>query len=368
MFGMPDVAFNNAFSQPHQGDQVRGYGFLHDGSTDTIFRFLNATVFNFNANNPPFLGNVGYPSGAAGNGVRRDSEQFILAFDTDLAPIVGQQVTLTSTNSAQVSARIALLIQRANANFTSAILGAGVKECDLIVKGTIDGVDKGWFYETGPGTFRPDDGGANVSDATLQADVSGPDTLTYTCVTPGAGLRAGIERDRDGVLDAIDNCVDVPNNQLDGEGDGAGDACDNCVAKGNADQADTDSDGTGNVCDNLCVGTTTTVTSLVPATRKKGQAFQVVGTGFGPSAEVWIGSVQVAATEDGGALLAQVPTGPALSVGTHPVKVVNPEGCESQEIATLTVQAAGSSCGLTGVEPFLLFGLLGVRRLRLLIG
>jgi hypothetical protein len=45
------------------------------------------------------------------------------------------------------------------------------------------------------------------------------------------------------------------------------------------------------------------------------------------------------------------------------VVIVNPEGCESQEAVSVTVQAAASGCGLTGIEPFLLLGLLGMRRL-----
>ena len=47
MFGMPDVSFINAARTTRfQGDQIRGFGFLHDGSIDTVFRFLQATVFN----------------------------------------------------------------------------------------------------------------------------------------------------------------------------------------------------------------------------------------------------------------------------------------------------------------------------------
>jgi len=30
--------------------QVRGFGFLHDGSVDTVFDFLHASVFNFRSN------------------------------------------------------------------------------------------------------------------------------------------------------------------------------------------------------------------------------------------------------------------------------------------------------------------------------
>ena len=56
------------------------------------------------------------------NATRRDVEQFMLAFDTDLAPIVGQQVTLTNVNATTVGPRIDLLIQRARTTFVSKAL------------------------------------------------------------------------------------------------------------------------------------------------------------------------------------------------------------------------------------------------------
>jgi len=51
---------------------------------------------------------------------KRQVEDFIFAFDSNLAPIVGQQTTLTEDNGAAVGARIDLLIDRARAG-----------ECDL---------------------------------------------------------------------------------------------------------------------------------------------------------------------------------------------------------------------------------------------
>ena len=71
------------------------------------------------------------------------------------------------------------------------------------------------------------------------------------------------DRDGDGVLDDIDNCVDVANaDQLDADEDGLGDVCDsdddndgidddvdNCVDVANSDQLDADGDGLGDVCD-----------------------------------------------------------------------------------------------------------------------
>ncbi len=95
MFGMPDVAFFNRGDSAHKGPQVRGFGFLHDGSTDTLFRFHDSTVFN--QNNPggfPIPNPGGIPNGAAGDELRRKIEAFMLAFDSNLAPIVGQQATL----------------------------------------------------------------------------------------------------------------------------------------------------------------------------------------------------------------------------------------------------------------------------------
>ncbi|MSP71588.1 MAG: hypothetical protein EXR76_05305 [Myxococcales bacterium] len=54
----------------------------------------------------------------------------------------------------------------------------------------------------------------------------------------------------DGVDDAIDNCLDHPNNnQADDDQDDLGNACDNCLNDPNADQLDTDEDGAGDLCD-----------------------------------------------------------------------------------------------------------------------
>jgi YVTN family beta-propeller protein len=141
MFGMPNVDFINGFDNGHQGDQVRGFGFLHDGSVDTIFRFLNATVFNNN-------NGVGFDGPNGGNTKRRQVEQLMLAFDSDLAPVVGQQVTLTGSNGTVANPRIDLLVQRAQTNFTSKVLGGAVKECDLVVKGTVAGAARGWVMSS----------------------------------------------------------------------------------------------------------------------------------------------------------------------------------------------------------------------------
>ena len=51
MFGMPAPPFGILpGDNDHKGDQVRGFGFLHDGSFDTVFRFMRGIGFS------PFVG------------------------------------------------------------------------------------------------------------------------------------------------------------------------------------------------------------------------------------------------------------------------------------------------------------------------
>jgi hypothetical protein len=100
MFGLPAIPFVNNGDNGHKGDQVRGSGFLHDGSIDTLFRFHHATVFN--QSNPggfPIPNPGGFPDGPDGDVIRRQVEAFVLAFDSNMAPIVGQQLTLTTADT-----------------------------------------------------------------------------------------------------------------------------------------------------------------------------------------------------------------------------------------------------------------------------
>jgi len=182
MFGTPRVSFYDAPDSGFMGDQIRGFGFTGDGSTDTLFRFLNAAVFRPTAA-------VGFPQDNP-DGTRRDVEQFILAFDTDLAPIVGQQVTLTSENAAAVAPRIDLLIRRASTPFISKALGGSSMECDLVARVVRNGRVMSFLYDPNAGNFMPDDASDRITDQILRslAAVAGQE-VTYTAATPGSGSR-----------------------------------------------------------------------------------------------------------------------------------------------------------------------------------
>jgi DNA-binding beta-propeller fold protein YncE len=195
MFGMAEFfVFSPRFNE-HMGDQVRGIGFTHDGTIDTVFRFVNAITFTVADDNPD-----GFPPEALGDAERRDMEAFMLAFDSNMTPIVGQQTTLTKDNESIVGPRIDLLIARANEG-----------ECDLVAKGRKNGEEVGYLY-TGAGTFLTNrQGDPVIPDAALRAQANhNMRELTYTCAPPGSGERIAIDRDTDGSLDGdeLDACSD----------------------------------------------------------------------------------------------------------------------------------------------------------------
>lgn len=176
MFGNPPVTFFGQPGNTNTGDQIRGFGFTGDGSADTLFRFFSATVFNPTANS-------GFPQ-ANPDGARRDMEQFMLAFDTDLAPVVGQQVTLTSTNAGAANPRIDLLMRRAAAPFMSKALDGLTVECDLVATVARNGRVDSFLYDPTSRLF------GTLSDSALRALATTPgQEVTYTAATPGSGRR-----------------------------------------------------------------------------------------------------------------------------------------------------------------------------------
>ncbi|HYC57513.1 MAG TPA: hypothetical protein VEL28_21455 [Candidatus Binatia bacterium] len=173
MFGRPRTAGFPHLDDGWAGEQIRGFGFLHDGSSATIADLVGGKTFHTTEEE------------------RADLEQFLLVFDADLAPVVGQQVTLRRANQEAASARLDLLVARAE-------LG----ECDLVARGMRKGSARSWLMMEG-GTFRSD----HAQEPQLSAQrlrsqaVRKGRATTFTCVPPGSGMRIGIDRDRDGVLD-----------------------------------------------------------------------------------------------------------------------------------------------------------------------
>ena len=192
MFGFPDSAFFDGIEGGEfMGDQVRGVGFLHDGSVDTLFRFHSAGVFTQSLINPG-----GFPQGPDGDRMRRQVEAFILVFDTNLAPIVGQQLTVTA-EAGDASESIGLLMERADA-----------RECDLVGRLQTDSRQRGYLYLR-EGLFQPDGSADPPLDpgALFEKAAHEKGDLTFTCAPPGSGYRLALDRDEDGYWDADERAL-----------------------------------------------------------------------------------------------------------------------------------------------------------------
>jgi YVTN family beta-propeller protein len=157
---------------------VGGYGIIHDGVDQDLFTFISRPVF-----------------GAFQNDTvrKRNLDAFVQCFDTGTAPTVGYARTLTAQN-------IDTGTRPSDWNLLEG--QATLANVNLVVKGTFDGQFRGFVYQTGPGTYLPDT--TNLTAMTrgqLRSKVLGGDTLTVMGVPPGSGVRIGIDRNLDGVLD-----------------------------------------------------------------------------------------------------------------------------------------------------------------------
>jgi DNA-binding beta-propeller fold protein YncE len=188
MFGNPESSGLLGGDFDFKGDQVRGSGFAHDGNLDTVFRFHHGPSFSEVVTG---VGNGGFLLGPAGEIQRRQVEAFLLASPTNLAPIVGQQITLTASSSAAVVSRVHLLRQRADAG-----------ECDLAAKTEFFDVEAGFVY-IGSGLFKSNRRALPpIPEAALELFATHHGRpVTYTCVPRGSGERIGVDRDADGFWD-----------------------------------------------------------------------------------------------------------------------------------------------------------------------
>ena len=152
MFGFPDNSFFQHLDTGPTGDQVRGFGFTHDGAVDTIIRFFSAIVFANTSIGGPL---VGFRNDAD----RRNMEAY-------------------------------------------KILGGSTYEADLVAKAAIGTRVKGFLFDRGAGTWKPDDGTAHITTTALRALANTPgQEVTFTAAPPGSGTRIALDRNLDGKLD-----------------------------------------------------------------------------------------------------------------------------------------------------------------------
>ena len=191
MFGVDSALRGFPWNLP----QIRGFGYDHEGTQDTLFTHF---LFGFDLRGGhAFAREMGMP---ARNIKATALIAYLMAFDSNLAPIVGQQITLKAGSSDEAIDRIVLFMQCAQ-------VVSPRPECDLVVKGIFDGESRGWVMTRGMGDdvtiFQSDrsDQQHTYEELTQIAQEPGQE-LTFTCVPPGTGYRIGVDRDEDGISDA----------------------------------------------------------------------------------------------------------------------------------------------------------------------
>jgi len=186
--------------------QVRntaGFGYLHDGSVDTIVQFISEPVFSVTSNQQvanltAFMLAFGGSELPAGSPLNPLEPPGVLSLDTHAA--VGWQTTLVSAATAP-AAQLTLI--------SNMITQANTNKVGLVVKGRQGGIMRGWRYN-GANVFQSDRTGETITAAVLQAAAGVGGELTYTVVYAGGQTRIGIDRDLDGAFDRdeLDACSD----------------------------------------------------------------------------------------------------------------------------------------------------------------
>ncbi|MBZ4411713.1 hypothetical protein K8640_26195 [Myxococcus sp. XM-1-1-1] len=174
-----------------QKESLAGFAFIHDGSVDSLSRFITEPTFNPESDQEvadltalllSFAGSE-LPRGSA-------TDMFLPPGpdSKDSHAAVGQQVTLSSATPAQF-VRVLQFMSLAEQG-----------KVGLVAKGVRQGEPRGFTYE-GNGVFQSDRASEKVGAYLLLAGIRPGAELTYTVVPAGSERRIGVDQDEDGMLD-----------------------------------------------------------------------------------------------------------------------------------------------------------------------
>lgn len=171
---------------------LAGFGLLHDGSIDSISRFVSEPVFEITSDQDTadltalvlaFSGGFDFAPPNPGPDPEAPGPP-----SRDAPAAVGKQSTIDSA-AADLSVINAML----------ALADAG--DVDVIVKGLVAGDRRGWVY-TGSGQFTGDRADESPYPMASLLTLAAPGSeVTFTVEPAGSGQRTGIDRDGDNLLD-----------------------------------------------------------------------------------------------------------------------------------------------------------------------
>ena len=182
MFGMTAAPLNQETllfvegDTTHQGDQVRGFGYDHAGAVDSLWRFTHYILFTYPQAKTPEQKLAS----------RKNMAAYMLAFETNMAPIVGQQVTIGANPEPAQLARLELLMERSEAPYPNPE-DFGAKECELVATARLDSTIRGWVFGANQRFLMAEDrAGLSLTKTELLslAQVDGQ-AVTFTCLPSG---------------------------------------------------------------------------------------------------------------------------------------------------------------------------------------
>jgi hypothetical protein len=175
-----------------QLESTSGFGYLHDGSVDSVERFVDEPVFNVTSDQQT-ANLVAFLLCFGGNPQGFGSTTQILEPPGPASLIshaaVGKPPTLRGPASPAEEARLDQMVTL-----------AGTGAVGLVAKGRAAGLERGWYY-LGGNLFQSDRRKHTTTRAALEA-LAGPGSeLTFTVVPKTAERRIGVDRDSDGWFD-----------------------------------------------------------------------------------------------------------------------------------------------------------------------
>ena len=176
-----------------------GFGVLHDGSVDSIERFLAEPAFSF-ANLQELADMTAFMLAFSGSDLPAAQGGLFEPAGSqskDAHAAVGMQVTLPNNDPA--------MNQRLTTLFSLAEIG----EIGLVARGIYNGEQRS-FTHVGLTQYQSDRSAEIVGHTVLTASASAGSEITFTAVPAGTQERIGIDRDLDGFYDRdeLDACAD----------------------------------------------------------------------------------------------------------------------------------------------------------------
>ena len=169
-----------------------GFGFGHDGGSDTLVRFVVAEGGSTNRTDQFVANLVAFLLSVPGSDLPPATNSGPLRpgpASQDVPAGVGRQITLDSPVRGPL---LDAMLKLAD---------SPTSRVDLIAKGSQGGSARGWFYDRSAGVFQSDRRNETLSAEGL-IDLAGVGSeTTFTLVARGTGQRLGIDRDSDGMYD-----------------------------------------------------------------------------------------------------------------------------------------------------------------------